>query len=80
RLVLSVFQRSAADDVIFTPEVSTDLRHWHSDPGDGSLIEFDGSTSRQEGTRELRFRNHVTSPPGTRLYMRIQITTSDAPQ
>jgi len=75
-LVLSVLQRSAADDVTFTPEISTDLRDWQSDPGDGSLIELSGISSSPDGTRELQFRSRITSPPGTKLYMRVQIETA----
>ena len=73
QLILSAFQRSAADDVTFTPEISADLLRWQSDPGDGSLIELSGSKSLPDGTRELQYRSRSTSPPSTRLYLRVRI-------
>lgn len=73
RLILTFRQRGGADDVVFTPELSTDLLHWRSDPGDGSLIELISSSAQADGTRELRSRSNLPSAANPRLYMRVRI-------
>lgn len=73
RFEFSIKKRRAADDVILTPELSTDLLLWQADPGDGSLIQLIDDQSLINGTSHLRFRSKLSSLTYPRQYMRVRI-------
>jgi len=70
KLQLVWTERANPEGLLITPQVSTDLLQWQSDPGDGSLIEI---LSAQDSAAGRTVTAQPAPGPGT-LYFRLLIS------
>ena len=73
--VLTWRERIGADAVRLTPQLSSDLAVWQSDPGDGSVVQILTAQANGDGTRTVR-ATPSTPPPGPRRFFRLLVESA----